>query len=69
MSTKDDVYIKWDSTCLECQSKHNGVCPNKQCAEHNYDEWGDPIPADVYHMDGNTLQEYLAVKRKKMMEE
>ena len=72
MLTKDDVWftsIKWDSTCLQCQADNNGVCPNKSCAEYHYDEWGDPIPADLYFMDGNNVQEYLENKRKKMMEE
>lgn len=72
MSTKDDVWfanLKWDSTCLECHTQHNGICHNKQCAECHYDEWGDLIPTDLYFMDGNNVQEYLAAKRKKMMEE
>ena len=63
---KDDKWfasIKWDDSCLQCKSKTNGVCKNRSCAEQNYDPWGDPIPAFVYHHDGNTLDEYLENKR------
>lgn len=58
--------IKWDNNCLQCQSKTNEVCENRSCAEQNYDPWGDPIPAYVYHHDGNTLDEYLESKRKRI---
>ena len=61
--------INWDSVCMECQAKHGGVCHNQKCAEFHYDEWGDPIPEDLYYMDGNNVQEYLAEKRKRKMEE
>lgn len=66
---KDDKWfasIKWDNSCLQCQAKANGVCENRSCAEQNYDPWGDPIPAYVYHHDGNTLDEYLENKRKRI---
>ena len=66
---KDDKWfasIKWDNSCLQCQAKTNGVCENRSCAEDNYDPWGDPIPAYVYHHDGNTLNEYLENKRKRI---
>lgn len=66
---KDDKWfntIKWNAICIVCQSENNGLCPNRNCAEDNYDEWGDPIPLWVYHMDGNILAEYLEEKRKRM---
>jgi len=66
---KDDKWfasIKWDKSCLQCQAKTNGACENRSCAEDNYDLWGDPIPAYVYHHDGNTLNEYLENKRKRI---
>lgn len=66
---KDDKWfesIKWDNSCLQCQSKANGVCKSRGCAEQNYDPWGDPIPAYVYHHDGNTLDKYLENKRKRI---
>lgn len=71
MPTKDDVWfanIHWDSVCIECQSTHNGICPNRQCAEDNYDPWGDMIPAHLYFMDGNNVRQYLENKRKLMEE-
>lgn len=72
MCTKNDKWfdsIKWDSACLKCQSVNGDICPSRSCAEDNYDQWGDHIPSDVYYMDGNNLQEYLAEKRKRKMEE
>lgn len=51
--------IKWDETCLLCKAKHNGECPNIECAKSNYDKNGNIIPDYVYHMDGNTLEKYL----------
>jgi hypothetical protein len=60
--------IKWTKECLECHSRHDGVCINPRCADFHYDEWGDPIPADVYYMDGNSREEYLAEKRQRMGE-
>ena len=71
MPTKDDVWfanIHWHQTCLECQSEHNGTCPNRRCAENEYDPWGDPIPMDLYFMDGNNVQQYLENKCKLMEE-
>lgn len=66
---KDDTWfanIKWDNSCLECHTNHGGVCHNRSCAEDNYDPWGDIIPADLYHMDGNNVQKYIEEKAIKM---
>ena len=62
---RDDTWlssIKWDSYCLQCQSKNNDTCPNKDCAMSTYDPWGDPFPAYVYHPDGDSIQEYIERK-------
>lgn len=58
--------IKWDDACLTCKSETNGICRNRGCAESNYDPWGDPIPAHIYQFDGNSLNEYLEEKRKRL---
>lgn len=58
------VNIKWDEYCLQCQAKHGGTCPDARCASINYDPWGDPFPSYVYHMDGNSIAEYIAEKAK-----
>lgn len=51
--------INWSGECLLCKAKNNGNCPDRECAEMNYDKNGNKIPLYVYHMDGNTLDEYL----------
>ena len=66
---KDDAWfasIKWSDSCLKCQSESGGVCSRRSCAESNYDPWGEEIPAYVYHPGGNTLDEYIERKRKKI---
>ena len=56
--------IKWTETCLDCHKKYNGSCPNRSCAEREYDEWGEQIPLHLYFHDGNNVSEYLDNKRK-----
>ena len=51
--------INWSGACLLCKAKHDGQCPNHDCAKINYDKNGNRIPLWVYHMDGDTLDEYL----------
>lgn len=66
---KDDNWfanIKWNEDCIKCREKHGNMCPMRDCAEFNYDEWGDRIPDYLYHDDGNEVAEYLAEKRKRM---
>lgn len=58
--------INWSQCCLTCQSETNGKCQSRSCAELHYDPWGDLIPASVFHHDGNTLDEYLENKRKRI---
>lgn len=56
--------IKWTEVCRECQRKSNGYCCDRECAQFNYDEWGDPIPLKLYYADGNNVEAYLEKKRK-----
>ena len=58
--------INWTEECLKCQGKHDGACPSIACAKYHYDEWGDPIPRHLHHLDGNNVQKYLEEKRKRM---
>lgn len=66
---KDDKWfanIKWKESCLECHQENEGKCPNRGCAEFQYDEWGEHIPDYLYFDDGNNVAEYLEEKRKRM---
>lgn len=62
---KDDQWfstIKWTSMCITCKAESGGNCPNRDCAEYNYDPWGDPFPLYLWHPDGNDVYEYLQKK-------
>lgn len=54
--------IKWDKSCIMCQRETDGVCKERSCAEENYDPWGDPLPAFLWHPGGNDSERYLAKK-------
>lgn len=62
---KDDVWfeaIKWDNACVSCKEKNGGNCLDRNCAEGNYDPWGDPFPASLWHPGGNDVDKYLRKK-------
>ena len=53
---KDDTWfqsINWTKSCLECQSKTNGVCSDRVCAELAYDENGNYIRHTKIQYDGD----------------
>lgn len=60
--------IKWSEDCLQCKAKNGGKCKNRECAEDNYDDWGDLIPYGLHFADGNNVQKYLEEKRQRMEE-
>lgn len=60
--------INWTDECLVCQEKHGGTCKSERCRKHFYDPWGDPYPFWVYHIDGNSIDKYIAEKRKRLEE-
>lgn len=51
--------INWSGECLLCQAKHDGKCPDIDCAKINYDVNGNKIPLYAWNKDGNTLDKYL----------
>ena len=58
--------IKWDDSCLVCQSKTNGICASYSCAKKAYDPWGDPYPCCLFHDDTNEVDRYIDEKKKLM---
>lgn len=62
---KDDQWflsLKWTSSCLVCKTKNGGSCPDRSCAEGEYDPWGDPFPRTLWYPGGNDVDKYLRKK-------
>lgn len=57
--------INWKDECLQCRAKHEGKCPDRECAQMNYDQNGNKIPLSVYHADGDTLDKYLSKQERR----